>query len=184
MKHYGWIIETMHRRNENYKAGGKWRLFYEFSEKYAKMRPETPAYPVITSSFEKAVNDILDGGDVQDTLDKAVEAIKKFHAKTGIPLDYDLKGLKESVFKINFSKPLVDNFDAWNGKKIKVGRNVIKGYPVDIDDSDGTFLEMTAVDADAAKGLMKIMREAGFIVKIARGKELSVDMPAKPGDRV
>jgi hypothetical protein len=116
--------------------------------------------------------------------DKAVEAIKKFHAKTGIPLDYDLKGLKESVFKINFSKPLVDNFDAWNGKKIKVGRNVIKGYPVDIDDSDGTFLEMTAVDADAAKGLMKIMREAGFIVKIARGKELSVDMPAKPGDRV
>jgi multiple sugar transport system substrate-binding protein len=62
---------------ENYKAGGKWRLFYEFSEKYAKMRPETPAYPVITSSFEKAVNDILDGGDVQDSLDKAVEAIER-----------------------------------------------------------------------------------------------------------
>ena len=41
------------------------------------MRPETPAYPVITSSFEKAVNDILDGGDVQDSLDKAVEAIER-----------------------------------------------------------------------------------------------------------
>ena len=62
---------------ENYKAGGKWRVFYEFSEKFAKMRPETPAYPVITSSFEKAMNDILDGGDVQDALDKAVEAIER-----------------------------------------------------------------------------------------------------------
>jgi hypothetical protein len=88
--------------------------------------------------------------------------------------------VEESTFKFDFSKPLVDNFETWLGSEIKVvGRNVIKGYPVDIDDSDGTFLEMTAVDADAAKGLMKIMRAAGFIVKIARGKELSVDMPAE-----
>ncbi len=62
---------------DNYKDGGKWRVFYEFSKKYAKMRPETPAYPVITSSFEKAMNDILDGGDVHDALDKAVEAIER-----------------------------------------------------------------------------------------------------------
>ena len=41
------------------------------------MRPEIPAYPVITSSFEKAMNDILDGGDVQDSLDKAVDAIER-----------------------------------------------------------------------------------------------------------
>lgn len=62
---------------ENYKAGGKWRIFYEFSKAYAQMRPETPAYPVITSSFEKAVNDILDGNDVQESLDKAVDVIDR-----------------------------------------------------------------------------------------------------------
>jgi multiple sugar transport system substrate-binding protein len=62
---------------ENYKAGGKWRVFYDYSKKYAKMRPETPAYPVITSSFAKAVNDILDGTDVQESLDKAVETIER-----------------------------------------------------------------------------------------------------------
>jgi len=62
---------------ENYKDGGKWRLFYEFSKRYAKMRPETPAYPVISSSFEKATNDILDGRDPQDALDDAVSAIER-----------------------------------------------------------------------------------------------------------
>ena len=29
---------------ENYKVGGKWRVFYEYSKAFAKMRPETPAY--------------------------------------------------------------------------------------------------------------------------------------------
>jgi len=62
---------------ENFKEGGKWRLFYEFSKRYAKMRPETPAYPVITSSFEKATNDILDGRDPQDALDDAVSTIER-----------------------------------------------------------------------------------------------------------
>ncbi len=62
---------------ENYKVGGKWRVFYEYSKAFAKMRPETPAYPVITSSFEKAMNDILDGSDVQESLDKAVDAIDR-----------------------------------------------------------------------------------------------------------
>lgn len=81
-------------------------------------------------------------------------------------------------FKIDHAKSLVDNFEKWCGKEIVVGRNVINGFPVDIDDTDGSFLEMTAVDADAATGLMKQLRANMFIVKI-HGKELSVDMPAK-----
>ncbi len=62
---------------EHFKEGGKWRLFYEFSKRYAKMRPETPAYPVISSSFEKATNDILDGREPQDALDDAVSTIER-----------------------------------------------------------------------------------------------------------
>jgi len=38
-------------------------------------RPVTPAYPVITSSFAEAVNNIVAGADVKEELDKAVEKI-------------------------------------------------------------------------------------------------------------
>ena len=38
-------------------------------------RPQTPAYPVITSAFQQAFVDIRNGGDVQVALDKAAAAI-------------------------------------------------------------------------------------------------------------
>jgi len=38
-------------------------------------RPVTPAYPVITSAYAEAVNNIVAGADVQEELDKAVETI-------------------------------------------------------------------------------------------------------------
>jgi multiple sugar transport system substrate-binding protein len=40
------------------------------------MRPETPAYPVISSAFAKALQDIRDGGDVAEALDAAADAIR------------------------------------------------------------------------------------------------------------
>lgn len=61
---------------DNYKNGGKWRMFYEYSDQYAKLRPETPAYAVISSSYDKAMHDILDGKDPQDALDMAVDNIE------------------------------------------------------------------------------------------------------------
>ena len=36
------------------------------------LRPETPAYAVISSTFETAAKDIMNGADVQSTLDDAV----------------------------------------------------------------------------------------------------------------
>ena len=39
------------------------------------MRPVTPAYPIISSVFQKATQDILSGGDAQTILDKAVKDI-------------------------------------------------------------------------------------------------------------
>lgn len=64
-------------KSEKYKTGGAWRVFYQFSNTYAMVRPATPAYPIISSSFEKAMRDIKDGADVIDTLDKAVDTIEQ-----------------------------------------------------------------------------------------------------------
>jgi multiple sugar transport system substrate-binding protein len=42
---------------------------------YAVPRPRTPAYPVITATFQKAFDRIRSGGDVQEVLDRAVRTI-------------------------------------------------------------------------------------------------------------
>ena len=60
---------------EAYAPGGKDRIFYDYSATYAVQRPVTPAYPFISSTFQKAYADILAGGDAQKVLDKAVEDI-------------------------------------------------------------------------------------------------------------
>lgn len=60
----------------NYKVGGKYRAFFDMT-KNAVLRPQTPAYLVISSQFEKAVAKLRDGGDVQNALDDAVDAINK-----------------------------------------------------------------------------------------------------------
>jgi multiple sugar transport system substrate-binding protein len=46
-------------------------------EGYARPRPRTPAYPVISSVFTKAFHDIRNGADVKKTLDEAVKAIDR-----------------------------------------------------------------------------------------------------------
>jgi multiple sugar transport system substrate-binding protein len=47
----------------------------EFAQQMAVPRPETPAYPVISNVFDKAVKDIMNGADVKTTLDGAVKDI-------------------------------------------------------------------------------------------------------------
>ncbi|TDN91644.1 extracellular solute-binding protein [Microbacterium sp. BK668] len=54
---------------------GVLRPFVELSQKFAVLRPETPAYAVISSTFETAAKDIMNGADVQATLDRAVSEI-------------------------------------------------------------------------------------------------------------
>ncbi|MDW6005330.1 extracellular solute-binding protein [Vibrio mangrovi] len=61
---------------QDFAPNGKWRIFYEFSARFAKVRPETPAYAVISSSYKKAINAILDGEDPQIALDYAVDNIE------------------------------------------------------------------------------------------------------------
>ncbi|MEU1972561.1 extracellular solute-binding protein [Microbacterium sp. NPDC019599] len=54
---------------------GVLRPFVEFSQDFAVLRPETPAYAVISSTFETAAKDIMSGADVKTTLDNAVAEI-------------------------------------------------------------------------------------------------------------
>lgn len=54
---------------------GVLRPFAEFSQKFAVLRPETPAYAVISSTFETAAKDIMNGADVTSALDSAVAEI-------------------------------------------------------------------------------------------------------------
>ncbi|MDB5920506.1 MAG: extracellular solute-binding protein [Massilia sp.] len=61
--------------SDHYRTGGKWRIFYDFAERYAVPRPATPAYPIISTAFEKAILDIRSGKDAEEALDEAVEAI-------------------------------------------------------------------------------------------------------------
>lgn len=60
---------------ENYAEDGPLNIFVEISNAFSMMRPPTPAYPVIASTFESAAREIALGADVLDTLDDAVDAI-------------------------------------------------------------------------------------------------------------
>ncbi len=63
-------------RSTLYRTGGPLHLFADqLSGVYAVPRPQTPAYPVITSAFQAAFMDIRNNGDVRAALDKAVAAI-------------------------------------------------------------------------------------------------------------
>ena len=57
--------------------GSKYSSFAEYSAKFALIRPATPAYPVIAKIFETATKDIINGADVQKTLDGAVDQVNK-----------------------------------------------------------------------------------------------------------
>ena len=60
-----------------YRKGAFGRDFFEFARSFAVVRPETPGYPMISSSFERALKDVREGADAADALDRAVEAIQQ-----------------------------------------------------------------------------------------------------------
>lgn len=61
-----------------YRPGGPLRLFAEQLEKGRGIpRPRTPAYPIITAEFQRIVDRIRSGSDVESVLERAVEAIDR-----------------------------------------------------------------------------------------------------------
>jgi multiple sugar transport system substrate-binding protein len=66
------------QRSPLYKAGGPLHLYArQLADGYSVPRPQTPAYPIISSAFEQAFRDIQNGGDVQSALNRAVAVIDR-----------------------------------------------------------------------------------------------------------
>ena len=61
--------------SEHYSEGGALEVYFELSNQQALVRPVTPGYATMALIFEKALADIANGADVQDTLDAAVDEI-------------------------------------------------------------------------------------------------------------
>ncbi|MGW1801644.1 ABC transporter substrate-binding protein [Streptomyces sp. NPDC001984] len=59
----------------DYEPGGKFNVLVQFARKYAEVRPVTPAYPYISTVFQKAAQDILAGADPKNTLGQAAKDI-------------------------------------------------------------------------------------------------------------
>jgi len=65
-------------RSPLYRPGAALHLFaLQLGEGHALPRPQTPAYPVISSAFRRAFADIRHGADVQAALDHAVRLIER-----------------------------------------------------------------------------------------------------------
>jgi multiple sugar transport system substrate-binding protein len=61
-----------------YRPKGPLRLFFEqLNNNQGVPRPRTPAYPIITAEFQKIIDRIRSGSDVQAALDNAVEVIDR-----------------------------------------------------------------------------------------------------------
>ncbi len=58
-----------------YEPGGADDIFRQYSKAFALIRPPTPGYPFIATTFTKAAQDILNGADPQQALDQAVKDI-------------------------------------------------------------------------------------------------------------
>ncbi len=64
-----------------HKEGGPLYVFVDQLKKIALPRPKTPAYPFISQQFRLAVKNIVNGADVQEQLDNAVQKIDTFIEK-------------------------------------------------------------------------------------------------------
>jgi multiple sugar transport system substrate-binding protein len=58
-----------------FEPGGANDVFRQYSKKFTVMRPETPGYPFIATTFAKGAQDILNGADPKQTLDQMVKDI-------------------------------------------------------------------------------------------------------------
>jgi multiple sugar transport system substrate-binding protein len=68
--------ESAIARSQLYGEDGPLRLFaVQLEDGYSVPRPQTPAYPTITSVFQQAFQDVRNGADVQATLDRAARTI-------------------------------------------------------------------------------------------------------------
>ncbi|MEV6246133.1 hypothetical protein AB0M38_08000 [Streptomyces sp. NPDC051742] len=59
----------------DYHPGGKFEVLVGFARTYATVRPVTPAYPYISTEFQKTAQDMLAGADPKGALGQAAKNI-------------------------------------------------------------------------------------------------------------
>lgn len=69
--------------SREYGPGGRNRVFYDLLLRFARQRPETPAFNEISNAFYRATRDMMDGKDVHDALDDAVDDVDRALADLG-----------------------------------------------------------------------------------------------------
>ncbi len=71
-------VASAAERSRRYGPGGPLRLFFvQLSEGWTVPRPRTPAYPVITSLFQRAFDGVRNGESVSSVLHRAASAIDR-----------------------------------------------------------------------------------------------------------
>ena len=63
------------KQSKHYGPDGQLAFYKSFTEDYGVLRPATPAYPFISSTVRSAFQDIMNGANVKQTLDKAAQEI-------------------------------------------------------------------------------------------------------------
>lgn len=58
-----------------FRQGGEGRIFFDLMHRFARGRPATPAFTVISSAYYTSMRNIMDGKDVHDALDDAADEI-------------------------------------------------------------------------------------------------------------
>ena len=68
-------VDSATPKTKYYGEGKPLDPVYQIGTRYALLRPATPGYKVISSTFDKAARDIVSGSDVKASLDQAVKDI-------------------------------------------------------------------------------------------------------------
>ncbi len=69
------VTEAGAALSTDFRPGGKSRVFFDLMRRFARQRPATPAFSMISASFFSAMRDIMDGANPRDALDDATDAI-------------------------------------------------------------------------------------------------------------
>ena len=67
----------------DFRPGGRSRTFFDLMRRFARQRPATPAFSIVSNNFFVAMRDIMDGEDPHDALDDAVGSIDQSIADNG-----------------------------------------------------------------------------------------------------
>ncbi|MGC9384306.1 MAG: ABC transporter substrate-binding protein [Kosmotogaceae bacterium] len=67
--------QSAYEMSELYGEDGPLNIFVQQLESIAVARPVTPAYPTITAAFAQALDNIINGSDIRDQLNRAVRQI-------------------------------------------------------------------------------------------------------------